>query len=103
MTHIQGFLDFIREKGVVGLAVGFIIGGAVSGLVRSLVDDIINPLVGLMLGKAETLTELTLSIGDSSIRLGNFINVFVNFVVIACVVYFGIKILKLDHLDKQKK
>ena len=27
---MKGFLDFIREQGVVGLAVGFILGGAVS-------------------------------------------------------------------------
>jgi len=37
---MKGFLDFIREQGVVGLAVGFILGGAVSKLVASLVADI---------------------------------------------------------------
>lgn len=101
-THIKGFLDFIREKGVVGLAVGFILGGAISGMVKSLVDDIINPLIGLLLGKAPALTEVVISIGESSIKIGNFINVFVNFAVIAAVVYFGVKILKLDRLDKPK-
>ena len=28
--HARGFMDFIREQGVVGLAVGFILGAAVA-------------------------------------------------------------------------
>ena len=32
MKHTNGFMTFIREQGVVGLAVGFILGGAVSGV-----------------------------------------------------------------------
>ena len=50
---MKGFLDFIREQGVVGLAVGFILGGAVSKLVASLVNDLINPLLGAALGVLE--------------------------------------------------
>ena len=30
MQQMNGFISFIREQGVVGLAVGFILGGAVS-------------------------------------------------------------------------
>ncbi|MBN1168519.1 MscL family protein [Candidatus Woesebacteria bacterium] len=33
---MKGFMNFIREQGVVGLAVGFILGGAVSKVVSSL-------------------------------------------------------------------
>ncbi|MBI1833429.1 MAG: hypothetical protein HYR90_01245 [Candidatus Andersenbacteria bacterium] len=29
-NQFQGFLEFVRQQGVVGLAVGFILGGAVS-------------------------------------------------------------------------
>lgn len=38
---MKGFLNFIREQGVVGLAVGFILGGAVSKVVSAIVmtDD----------------------------------------------------------------
>ena len=41
---MKGFLEFVREQGVVGLATGFILGGAVSKVVTSLVTDIINPV-----------------------------------------------------------
>ncbi|KXK08264.1 MAG: MscL family protein [Candidatus Dojkabacteria bacterium] len=99
---MKGFLDFIREQGVVGLAVGFILGGAVSGLVKALVDDIINPLLGIILGKAESLTTLVITIAEAEVKVGNFLGVFINFVVIAAVVYFGVKGLKLDQIDKKK-
>ena len=46
----EGFIEFIREHGVVGLAIGFVLGGAVAKLVTALVTDIINPFVGLVLG-----------------------------------------------------
>lgn len=101
-TQLKGFMEFIKEKGVVGLAVGFILGGAVSGLVKSIVDDIINPILGLLLSKVGNLTEMTIQIYSATIKVGSFINVSINFIVIALVVYFGVKWLKLDKLDKPK-
>ena len=49
---LEGFLTFVREQGVVGLAVGFILGGAVVKVVAALVADIVSPLLGLLLGSA---------------------------------------------------
>jgi len=48
---MSDFLDFIRKRGVMGLAIGFLLGGSVSRLVTSFVNDIVNPFVGLILGK----------------------------------------------------
>lgn len=98
---MKGFLNFVREQGVVGLAVGFILGGAVSGVVKSLVEDVVNPLLGLVLGKAEGLMEATLMIGSATIKYGSLISTLINFLVIAAVVYFGVKSLGLDKLDKK--
>lgn len=99
---MKEFMNFIREQGVVGLAVGFILGGAVSKVVASLVEDIINPLLGILLGQAEGLTKMVLEVGDAQIMLGNFISILIDFVVIALVVYVLVKKLKLDKLDKAK-
>ncbi len=99
-SKLQGFMDFIREQGVVGLAVGFILGGAVSKTVSSLVDNIINPLVGALLGKV-ALADKAFSIGEVSLKYGAFISTLVDFVIIAAVIYFGVKALKLDRLDKK--
>jgi len=99
---MKGFMDFIREQGVVGLAVGFILGGAVSRVVASLVNDIINPILGLILGAAD-LSNMYFSIGSVDIMFGNFVSVIIDFLVIALVVYFGVRGLRLDRLDKKKK
>ncbi|MDD5621288.1 MAG: MscL family protein [Candidatus Paceibacterota bacterium] len=98
---MNGFIDFIRKQGVVGLAVGFILGGAVSKVVSALVTDIINPLLGVAMGKAGSLSAASLNIGSVKILWGDFISVIIDFLVIALVVYFGFKALKLDKLDKK--
>jgi large conductance mechanosensitive channel len=100
---MKGFLNFIREQGVVGLAVGFILGGAVSKLVASVVTDLINPLLGIILGMAGNLKEAVLEIGPAKIFWGDFVMNLIDFCVIAAVVYFGVKILKLEKLDKKKE
>ena len=99
---MKGFIEFIREQGVVGLAVGFILGGAVSKVVTSLVTDIINPVLGIILGTMGDLSEAYIPAGNAKIMWGNYVNTSVDFLVIALVVYFGVKIFKLDKLDKKK-
>jgi large conductance mechanosensitive channel len=99
---VSGFTDFIREQGVIGLAIGFILGGAVSKTVSSLVENIINPLVGLAMGKVDLADRMTV-IGSASIKWGAFISTVVDFVIIAAVVYFGVKALGFDKLDKKKE
>lgn len=101
--HIGGFIDFIREQGVVGLAIGFILGGAVSKVVSALVTDIINPLIGAMIGSAEGLKTASIKVGEQQILWGDFISVTIDFLIIAMVVYFGFKALRLDTLDKKKE
>lgn len=99
---MKGFMDFIREQGVMGLAVGFILGGAVSKVVASLVTDIINPLLGVILGAAGNLSTMAITIGPAKIMWGSFLSVLIDFLVIALVVYYGVKGLGLDKLDKKK-
>lgn len=100
---MRGFVDFVREQGVVGLAVGFILGGAISKVVASLVADIINPVLGIILGAAGPLKEAYLAIGPIKIMWGDFLATLIDFLVIALVVYCGVKVLKLDRLDKKKE
>jgi large conductance mechanosensitive channel len=99
---MKGFLEFVRDQGVVGLAVGFILGGAVSKLVAALVEDVISPILGLALNSVEGLEEAYIPVGTAKIMWGDFLNVTIDFLVVALVVYFGVKWLKLDKLDKKK-
>lgn len=99
---MKGFIDFIREQGVVGLAVGFILGGAVSKVVSALVTDIINPLLGLVLGMVGDMKTASLQIGSAKILYGDLLSVLIDFLVVAFVVYYGVKMIGLDRLDKKK-
>ena len=99
---MKGFITFIREQGVMGLAVGFILGGSVAKVVTSLVNDLINPIVGIFLGRAGELKKIFLQIGPAKLMWGSFLSSFIDFAIIAMVVYFGVKGLGLDKIDKKK-
>jgi large conductance mechanosensitive channel len=101
MKHFKGFLDFIREQGVIGLAVGFLLGGAVSKTVTSLVTDVINPIIGAIFGAAGNLAAATFTLGGATIAWGNFVSTTIDFVIIALVVYVGVRILGISKLDKK--
>lgn len=104
---LQGFLDFIREQGVVSLAVGLTLGLAAKSLVDSFVSSLINPLIGIFWGGGK-LTEKSWCLKSiagkctNPISYGAFLNALINFLIIAAVVYLVIKTLKLDKLDKSK-
>lgn len=98
---MKGFIEFIRTQGVVGLAVGFILGGAVSKVVSALVEDVINPIIGVILGSATGLENAVLRIGATRIGWGHFLSIIIDFLIIALVVYYGFKALKLDKIDKK--
>jgi large conductance mechanosensitive channel len=99
---MRGFVHFIREQGVVGLAIGFILGGSVAKVVSALVTDIINPLLGLALGAASELRSASFSIGSASLLYGDFLSVVIDFLVVALVVYFGVRVSGVDRIDKKK-
>lgn len=98
---MKEFINFIREQGVVGLAIGFILGGAVSKVVSALVEDIINPVLGILLGTVGNLSNAVIKIGSAQIKYGHFITVLIDFVVIAFVVYYIFKGLQ-EKMDKKK-
>ncbi len=100
---MKGFLNFIREQGVVGLAVGFILGGAVSKVVTALVTDIINPVLGMALGSVGDFKTAYISIGSAHILYGDLLSVIIDFIVVALVVYFGVEIIGVNNLDKKKE
>ena len=103
MEKLKGFKDFIQEQGVVGLAIGFILGAAVSKVVSSLVGDIIMPLLSPILGAKEGIASAQIMIDDVALKYGNFISTLLDFIILAAVVYFVVKGMGLDKLDKKKE
>lgn len=100
-----GFIGFIRNQGVVGLAIGFIIGTQARVLVDQLNASFINPLLGLFIGSGDKLTaeQFSLTVGDNTavFAWGQFAFVLINFIITAAIVYFVFKWLHLDKLDKK--
>lgn len=107
MGMLQEFKTFAVKGNVIDLAVGVIIGAAFGKITESLVRDIIMPVVGLVVGNLDfsnmfivlgsvpegvprTLADLTKA-GVPVFAYGNFITVFVNFLILAFVIFLMIK------------
>ena len=101
--QVTGFLDFIREQGIVGLAIGLILGLAVKDVVSGLVDGLIDPLVGLVLPNADNLAKASFSVGDAEFVWGKFASPLLDLLIVAGVIYFILKGIGLDKLDKEKE
>ena len=93
-----GFLTFVRERGVMGLAIGFVLGSAVQKVVTAFVTDLVNPLVGLFLGRADGFTNFAIG----QFLIGDFISVVIDFLILALIIYLVFKGLRLEKLDKPK-
>lgn len=103
--YFGGFINFMREQGVIGLAIGLVLGVQVKAVVDQMVASFIDPVLGLLLpgsGSLESKT-YTLTVGDQQavFTYGAFLNVFISFVVVAAVIYILFKVLKLEKLDKK--
>ncbi len=95
------FLAFLKEYGVVGLAIAVIIGGKVNNVVTSLVNDVITP--GLLqpilrhVG-ADDIAKLQVS----GIYYGKFLSATIDFLIVAALVFFfAKKILKETTVAKK--
>lgn len=99
---LKGFREFIKNQGVMGLAVGFILGGAISKFVSSLVTDIINPVLNGLLGGVDDLDKKVAKFGEVKVHYGAFLNNGIDFLVIAFVVYIGVELLNVDKDQIQK-
>jgi len=104
-----GFISFVREQGVVGLAVGLAIGTAAGAAVKQIVDGFINPIVGFLIGGID-LSKLKWvivspnadGIGGLTLSWGAILSAFITLIATAFVIYWLVHIAKLDKLDKKK-
>ncbi|WP_168118688.1 large-conductance mechanosensitive channel protein MscL [Paenibacillus sp. HB172176] len=115
MGIMKEFKTFAMRGNVVDLAVGVIIGGAFGKIVTSLVNDIIMPPIGKLLGDV-SFEELTIPLVDMSklteeeqavapvIRYGQFINVVLDFLIVAFCIFLLVKVInRLKHKEEKKE
>jgi len=113
---LKEFRDFAMRGNVIDLAVGIVIGAAFSGIVNSLVNDIIMPIIGKATGGLD-FTNYFIPLADkvtadnladakkqgAVLAYGNFIQLTVNFLIIAFALFLVIRIMnKLKRNEAAK-
>lgn len=114
MSFIKDFKHFIARGNVVDLAVAVVLGAAFGQIVTSAVNDLLMPIIGVLLGGIDFTTYkivLKNAILDSSgsiakpevaIKIGNFIQVTINFLLIALFVFVLLKgLMKLKSKKEE--
>ena len=86
---LKGFRDFILRGNVVDLAVAVVVGAAFTAIVNSFVTNVLNPLIAATVGKPN-FGYIIFHLGKGEIKIGEFLNATIYFVIVAVVVYFGV-------------
>jgi len=104
---ISEFGDFVREAGVVGLAVGLAIGTAAGSTVKTIVSGFIDPIVGFIVGGGDLdgqawNTGLSRGGEDLVFGWGAILSSTITLIATAFVIYAIVHQAGLDKLDKKK-
>ena len=114
---LKEFKEFALKGNIMDMAIGVVIGGAFQKIVNSLVNDIIMPAVSVLTGNVD-FSDLVITVGNASIKYGNFITAVVDFLIIAFSIFLAVKYInkfnklkeigdfavnKLDKKGKLKK
>lgn len=104
--HVNGFVDFIRTQGVIGLAVGLAIGTAAGDTVKKLVEGFINPIVQFIVGSGDRLATATWHVElfgrSADFAWGAALSSLITLIATALVIYWLVNVFKLNRLDKKK-
>lgn len=112
MSFVKEFKEFALRGNVIDLAIAVIIGAAFGRIVTSLVNDIIMPPIGLALGGVD-FKDLMIVLREAyldpagvetnavSINYGNFIQVVIDFLIIAFIIFMAIRFM--SRLQKKEE
>lgn len=115
---LKEFRDFALKGNVVDMAVGIVIGAAFGAIVNSLVGDIIMPIVGLVTGGVDFSERFVVlkegapaapyatvaaakAAGAVTLNFGVFINLILNFVIVAFALFMVIKAMNTARRQKE--
>ena len=98
---VKEFMEFLKQYGVIGLAIAVLIGGKLNGLITATVDGILMPFVTFFLPGGGWRTA-TLNIGPFHFLLGPFFGAAIDFLIVAWIVFFfAKKVLKEEKVAKK--
>lgn len=105
--QVKDFMQFVKDKGVVGLAVGLAIGVQVGNTVSAIVEGLINPIVAFIVGDTKGLESATWTVIDLENRSlvigwGQIFSATITLLGVAFVVFYAVKLLRIDTDGKGK-
>nr|WP_314587508.1 large conductance mechanosensitive channel protein MscL [Paenibacillus terrigena] len=117
MKIMKEFREFAVRGNVIDLAVGVIIGGAFGKIVTSVVNDVVMPPIGRLLGAVDFKDlYIPLDAGTEGmtlakvkeanipvIAIGQFINVLIEFLIIAFCVFLLVKGINMLKREQKKE
>ncbi len=103
---ISGFVGFLRERAVIGVAIAFVVATQMQAVVKTIIANFIDPAFYLLFGGAK-LSNRTFALSwhgrQASFGWGDVVYGLINFLFVIGAVYLIIRFFRLDKLDKKDK
>jgi len=109
MSFVREFREFAVKGNMIDLAVGVIIGAAFSKIVDSIVNDLVMPIISRFTGRIDFSSRFVVlgdvppgvpqtldamkKAGVPVLAWGNFVNVAINFVILAFIVFLMVRFI----------
>lgn len=87
---INEFVAFLKQYGVIGLAIAVIIGGKLGDLIKAVVDGLLMPFIG-MLTPSGDWRQASWTVNNAKFMYGPVIGSVIDFIIVAAVVFFVAK------------
>lgn len=106
---IDEFKSFIAKGNVIDMAVAVVMGAAFNNIINSLVKDIIMPLITLLTGRVSVsdwkwvISPATEDAAENALLYGNFIQMIINFFIIAFSIFVTLKVVLAFQKKFEKK
>ena len=93
---IKEFREFMFRGNIVDLAVAVVLGAAFGAIVTSLVTDVIPPLLGIF--GIPDFSTWVFEVGDSEVRIGDFLNTLISFVPTIAAAIFLLVVKPMNRM-----
>jgi large conductance mechanosensitive channel len=98
---VKEFIAFLKQYGVVGLAIAVIIGGKFNDWLKTVVDGLLMPIVGALTPSGDW-RQLSLDVGSMKFAIGPVLGSTIDFVIVAAFVFvIAKKLLKEETVAKR--
>lgn len=98
---VKEFLGFLKEYGVIGLAIAVVIGGKLNEFISSLVNDLLMPVIFKPLLEAAHVDNIR-ELSFHGILYGKVIGSAIDFAIVAAVVFLFAKfVLREEKISKK--